>query len=215
MMLYNYIYKYKMLAHFMSILICVSVLGACSSALNTRITTFKDQKAGAETGTVVILPFDKTTSGSLEFSWFAEPLAIKMEALGFQVVEGANAEYSLELAYGVNRREADNRNNDTLILSGGFGGFRRGTSLGVVIDADNDKRYEYERIVQLRLRKNTAGDTENKSLIEVSALSIGHCDLILPVYPIMLDAIFKDFYRANGSTVHVKGSIDANECKSP
>lgn len=196
------------------------LIGACSPALNTRITTFKDPGAASLSGTVAIMPFNTDKDGSLEFSWFAEPLEQKLEGLGFRVVENsASADYLVDLDYGVNRREADSRNNDRVYVSSGFGSWRSGTSIGFVIDGDNDPRYEYERVLQLRLRKNTgetpANDSKLKSLIEVSAISVGRCELIQPVYPAMLDAVFKDFYRANGSTIEVKDKLPANHCKVP
>lgn len=200
--------------------LCCLLLSACSTTLDTRITTFKDPNAGSQRGRVAILPFNQDKEGSLEFSYFAGPLGKRLEDLGFLVVDDlGSADYLLDLDYGVNRRQAEDRNSDTVFISSGFGSWRRGTSIGFVIDGDNDERFEYERVVQIRLRKNTRDAVpEGKkvaSLVEVSAISVGRCELIMPIYPVMLDAIFKDFYRANGSTVKVRDKLPPDHCKTP
>lgn len=207
---------YRRLPLKLSLLAGILLASACSTTLNTRITTFKDQAVNSDTiGSVYIRPLEADKAGSLEFSWYAEPLASRMEALGFRVVKDPDADYLLDLEYGVNRRGADDKNSNTVFISGGFGSFRRGSSVGVVLDNDDDT-YEYERVVNLRLTKR-AGDANTKglSLLEVSAVSVGRCELLLPIYPAMLDAIFTDLYRANGSTVRVKSSLDADHCKVP
>lgn len=198
-----------------SLFACACLLSACTSLLDTRITTFTDKSATAEKGSVYIRPMDETKEGSLEFSWFADPVAKKLQSLGFQVVDNPKADFVLELSYGVNRREADDRDGGSVYISSGFGRFRSGTGVGMVLNTKNDKDFEFERLIHLRLKKTGSGSTEDKSLVEVSAVSVGRCDLILPVYPGMLDAIFQDFYRANGSTVRVKSSLDASHCKVP
>jgi len=207
---------YRRLPLKLGLLVGILLSSACSTTLNTRITTFKDQAANPNTvGSVYIRPLEADKAGSLEFSWYAEPLASRMESLGFRVVKDPDADFLLDLEYGVNRRGADDKGNNTVFISGGFGSFRRGTSMGVVLDTDDDT-YEYERVVNLRLTKRASdANTKASSLLEVSAVSVGRCELLLPIYPEMLDAIFADLYRANGSTVSVKSSLDANHCKVP
>lgn len=211
-----FISVYRRLALKFGVLISVLLASACSTTLNTHITTFKDQTVSSNTvGSVYIRPFEADKAGSLEFSWYAEPLASRLETLGFSVVQDPGADFLVDLEYGVNRRGADDKNNNTVIISSGFGSFRHGSSLGVILDTNDDERYEYERVVNLRLLKRASNDSKAKdlSLLEVSAVSVGRCELLLPIYPAMLDAIFADFYRANGSTVRVKSSLDADHCK--
>ena len=70
------------------ITLCIFLLlTACSTTVDTRITTFKDPNAGSQQGRVAILPFNQDKEGSLEFSYFADPLGKKLEDLGFLVVD--------------------------------------------------------------------------------------------------------------------------------
>jgi hypothetical protein len=199
------------------LLIAIVLASACSTTLTTQITTFKDKAASTDTaGSVYIRPLAADKAGSLEFSYYAEPLADKLQMLGFQVVQDSKADFLVDLEYSVARRGADDKGNSTVILSSGFGGYRHGTSMGVVLGGNKDEDYEYERVVNIRLKKRTAdNEAKNLSLVEVSAVSVGRCELLLPIYPAMLDAVFADFYRANGSTVRIKSSLDANHCKTP
>lgn len=183
--------------------LCLS-LGACQSIVRTDIETFRANETALKAGRVLIVPMEKWQSSgdSLEFKFYRDKLAAKLQSLGLTPVNTGDAEYLAKLGYRVSRQEKDDPHSRVLIGGHvGYGRFYPSTSL--VLTDLNRERYEYVREVGLAL-ETFENNADASKLVQVKATSIGGCQHLTVVYDEMLDAIFKDLWRENGSVVNVK-----------
>ena len=186
-------------------------LSACSSYVQTTISTFRDDTIAATLGSIKVVPKDPSLTSSLEFRFYSEKLEARLAQMGYQVQDGPT-DYLASLDYRVQRREAENRGSAYILgeLGGGYYSHHRGT---LVLTDRSGTAFEFERTLAIDIRKSpsSVGDSVQK-LLELKAVSVGHCALLFEVYDEMLSAIFSNLMRPNGSVVRVK--TDANTpCK--
>lgn len=193
------------------------LLGACETVIRAKVETFRNSSNALPLGTVRIEPADASLDASLEFKHYRDKLAERLMQLGYDVVEADNSEYIATLAYAVSRQEKD-RPSSRVVVGGHFGYYSHYPRGSIFITDFNAKEFEYVRDVSLSLSESIApSQTEisntnsqvAKTIIEMRATSVGHCEHLTVVYDEMLEAIFSNMSRSNGSidTVKVKGEL--------
>ena len=196
-------------------LLLAILLSSCSSSVNTRIMTFREEGLQLSPGRVKIEALEESLAGTQQFAYYAKGLAGKMADMGWTVVTDGQADYIAKLGFAVNRREAEGRGPDVYI-STGFGFYRRAYGTGLLYSANSkDTEFEYERIVNIAIvRASSDLQEQPHSLLEISALSVGKCDSLPDIYSAMLDAIFGDPDRVSGSTAVVRIPLKERPCRT-
>jgi len=175
--------------------------------------TFRDEGVQLSSGTLLIEAMDPKMAGSQEYQFYARALAQKFSSLGLTLKQSAPADYVAKLGFGLKRREAETRgSNHHLHLSSSIGFSGHGYGAGVIIDGDKDTVFEFERAIKIVVSE-TEGD-KARSVMEVSALSVGKCNSLPKVYPQMLEAIFQNLHRNNASNIIVKLPATPGPCAS-
>jgi len=188
------------------LMLAVSVLASCASKVRTSITTFHNEDASPPTGTIYITtPNAIKAQQGLELQFYKNKLASRLEGIGYSVIDNDKAEFIAFLDYGVVRRESDGGNSHVQ-LGLGYGRYSRFGRL--IFTEPLTRQFEYVRRVQLAIEQNVGqGSVPSESaankLVELDAVSLGRCAQLIEVFDPMLDAIFKNIYRANGSTEKV------------
>ena len=198
----NYLPSIRLLLLFVSI----GLLASCASKVRTNITTFKNETASFEVGTIHISQVaERRAEAGLEFEFYKKRLSTRLEAMGYKVVNDSSADYLAFLDYSVRRREKET-NGSNVQIGLGYGHFSRFGR--VVFTEPFSKEFEYVRRVQLGIEKNIPksetppANVEHK-LVEIDAVSLGRCPELTQVFEPMLDAIFENLLRDNGSTKRV------------
>lgn len=176
----------------------ILVLQACTASVRTTVTSYS-ANAGFDKGSVYIVPGDEEGApAGLEFGYFSRELAARFERAGFQIAETArDAEFEVALIYGVLRQEKDTRRHHSHFhTSIGFSRSRFGSA---IIFEPDEEEFEYVRYVELHVLKQDSSDGD--AMRSIRAVSKGQCEHLGPVYGSMLDAIFKDLNRPDGSIV--------------
>lgn len=198
-----------MVAVFKSSILFLSIvfLAACQPYVRTHITTYHDSTATPLTGNILIQPPSSFDGSALEFSFFKKKLAQRLKNIGLNPVEDPSAPYVAVLQYGVSRQEKENPNSNLFV--GGHYGFTRRSGTTILIANDDNNEFENVRRVSLSIRHTAPADNQaSQEILNVSAESIGSCGHLSVVVDEMLDAIFLELYRPDGSIkkVKVKGS---------
>jgi len=180
------------------------LITACQSAVRTDIATYRDEQLTLIPGSVRVVPDSEETSETLEFRYFKDKLEIRLGAAGFRAVEAETADYTARLGYSVSRQEKDKPNSRVFIgghvgYYGGYGHYPRGS----VLIADGGDEFEYVRELAIAIDRAPAADGEAKQLLQVKATSVGRCEHLTVVYDEMLDAVFNNLMRADGSVEKV------------
>ncbi len=188
------------------LLVCLLGLSACESTVRTQIQTFRNDAAGAAlSGKVYIAPAGGEKDNSLEFDFYRKKLAQRLAAIGLTETDKASADYIATLGYGVSRQEKD-RPNTRVYVSGYWGHYPRS---GLIMGENLGSEYEFVRELSFKIDRND-GSSEQKpaeKIVQILATSEGACQHLSVVYDEMLEAIFANLWRANGSlvTLTVKG----------
>ncbi len=218
--------------NFRSVIIAaVAVLGlaACVSPkyVTSDVTRFHTLPAAPSGQTFAITALNRDQEQSLEYRQYADLVNAKLTALGLKQFTGGSgkADYVVTLDYDVNGPTPDVRSRTGNVSVGfGFGsgyyGRHNAWAFGGAYDPwyDNYTTTEqiYTRRVELTMYKGATYATDKpERVFEGRALSEGLNGQLLPVMPYILDAIFRDFPGASGSTrtvrVEVPRDIEAGQ----
>ncbi len=184
----------------------IVVTAACQPYVRTHITTYQNSDATPLTGDIFIKPPEVFKGSALEFSFYKKKLAQRLRAIGLTPVEDSSAPYVAVMQYGVTRQEKENPSPH--LFWGGHYGFSRRSGTTVIINDDSEE-FENVRHLSLSIQHNTPAEGKSaEELLNVSAQSTGSCGHLSVVIDEMLDAIFLELYRPDGSIkkVKVKGS---------
>jgi hypothetical protein len=196
-------------------------LSACVSPryVTSDVTRFHTLPAAPSGQTFAITALDKEQEQSLEYKQYADMLNSKLTSLGLKQSAGgpSKADYAVTLRYKVEGPTPDVRSRSSSVSVGyGFGGPRWGWggSYDPFHDHYSNTQQVYVRRVELNIYKGaTYGTPTAERVFEGRALSEGLNGQIVPVMPYILDALFKDFPGASGSTktvrVEVPQGVDA------
>lgn len=183
------------------------LLSACESIIRAKVETFRDASLGLPKGTIAVQPGDTSLNDSLEFKHYADLLAERLRDIGYDVVLTGEAEYLATLAYAVSRQEKDSPSS-RVVVGGHFGYYSHYPRGSIYISDFNSKEFEYVREVSLSISKSNAPnekeDVSSSKILEMRATSVGHCEHLTVVYDEMLEAIFSNMNRTNGSIDRVK-----------
>lgn len=188
----------------LSIVIASVFLVACQSVVRTNIETFRDEKRDFSAGSIRIVSEDEVENPSLEFRYYRDKLEAKLAQTGYQPTESKDAEFIAKLGYRVSRQEKD-RPNSRVVVGGHIGGFYPRSS--ILISDNIGSEFEYIREISLTIDQSQ--DSKTSRVVQVKATSMGRCEHLTVVYDEMLDAIFSQLIRPNGSVVNVsvKGDL--------
>jgi len=184
-------------------------VAACQPHVRTEISTFSDMASKGEPGTVRIVAFDGTVADSLEFKYYADKVASRLAALGYTPVASQASDYIARLGYSVSRQEAD-RPHSRVIISGHYGYYPHSRAL--VLSEDTGKDFEYVRDIALSIDRVDDASAPTQ-IVQVKAASTGQCEHLTVVFDEMLDAVFANLMRSNGSVERVK--IKSSELRCP
>ncbi len=187
------------LRYFLTSLLLIS-LSACQSIVRTDVSTFRSSEAALPIGTIFITGKDEAESKSLEFTYYRDKLAERLRALGYTPVDVSEAKFKAVLSYGVLRQEKDEPHS-RVVIGGTFGYYPYYPHGSILVTDLNDTEFEFVRDVSLSIE--SLGD-EKRKIIEIKASSVGHCEHLTVVYDEILDAIFSDVLRPNGSVQKVR-----------
>lgn len=172
---------------------------SCSSHLRTTITTFQDGALPIAVGTFHVVPFENTpASEQLKFGFYKKQLEDKLKHMGFSLATDTEAQYTVYLSFSTTRREKDQKHSD-VHFRGLYARGRGHGSGGIVIRDFRGHEFEYVRRVQIGMEEKSSAH----KLVEIDAVSFGECNQMPSVFSPMLDAIFENFWRTNGSVEKV------------
>lgn len=184
--------------------ITVSALGELDEQKPGKADKNSSQDKKNEAGsTAARKTTDKVDSSSLEFIYYKDKLAERLQSAGYALSDVDGSEYLATLAYGVIRQEKDEPST-RVVIGGHFGHYLHYPHSPIFLsDVDNPK-FEYVRELSINIER--LGESPIK-IMKIKATSVGRCEHLTVVYDEMLDAIFSNLYRANGSVekVAVKG----------
>ena len=187
----------------------VCFITGCSTIVTSSISTFRNDELSLGKGTIWVTAESEELAETLEFRFYKTRLQEHLVKLGYSVAERADAEYVAYLGYGVEILEED-PSRGTVVWNAGYG-YGRPSRYGHVIVTDTtDLRDLYVRHVEVRIDANQPVDEEapyKNKLIQVKASSKGKCEHLSAVYDEILEAIFRNLDRTDGSIerVSVKG----------
>jgi len=206
-----------------SLIVISALLSACAGSVWTTVSTYRASDFLPPDAQLTILPLknekaeaqsesgDKEESSfdELEFKYFADILAKRFGQMGYRIAEGEASELEVYLIYDVERQKRND--NRPLTVYGRFGYFYRYGSVVFVDDVDRDQ-YEFVRKIKLKVVSVNAED-ESEPLLSLTAVSKGQCEHLASVYDEMLDAIFSNLNRPNGSVIRLQ-SKSVGPCES-
>ncbi len=195
-------------------------LASCASPryVTSDVTRFHTLPAAPSGQTFAITALDKDQEQSLAYRQFADQLLAKLTGFGLRQFTGEAGKPDLvvTLKYEVDGPSPDVRSRGTGVNLGfGYGFGRRGWGLGGAWDPLNTNYTNtdqvYTRRVELDIYKGASwGSATPERVFEGRALSEGLNGQITPVMPFIIDALFKDFPGASGSTKTVRVEVPPN-----
>ncbi len=188
---------------------------ACQSIVRSDVSTFREEGAVLGEGTIFVSAADavnaddKATTESLEFRFFKDKLTKRLQRAGYVPADKGTAQYHATLSYGVIRQEKDKP--DTRVVIGGHFGYYPHYPRGSLLITDvSGTEFEYVREVNVLIDRVASGTNDSAPVLQVKAISLGRCEHLSVVYDEMLEAIFADLNRPNGSVVKVSVKGEAN-----
>lgn len=182
----------------------------------TDVTRFHTLPTSPSGQTFAVVAVDKEQEQSLAFRQFSDVVAGKLSAVGLRAFSGdrGKPDYVVTLRYAVDGPSPDIRSRSSSGFSVGFGYGAWGNPWGFGGAYEpwrenyaNTKQV-YTRRVELDIyRGDTYGTPGQERVFEGRALSEGLNGQVEPVLPFILDAIFKDFPGASGSTRTVRVEV--------
>ena len=192
---------FRRAARYTALLLLSAALIACQSNVKTSVETFRDENRSFEVGRIKVVPGSDALKGSLEFDYFRSKLAERLAGVGFSPVEDDSAEFIAKLDYSVERQEVTDGSRTFVTTSLGY--HRRFGGIIIADDYGND--FEYKRAINIEIAKVAPSSAAVQAkVIAIKANSVGSCEHLTVVYDEMLEAVFADFNRGNGSLEHIK-----------
>lgn len=179
------------------------MLAACVSNVRTTVSTYQGESRLPPGATFWIRPAgdENAEFDELEFSYFADRLAAKLNERGFEVKSESKASHRLILQYDTIRQEKDKHRSHVHFNT--MFGYRYRYGSVVVIDRNDYEEYEYVRRLRISVEENTSSAEKNVSL---SAVSYGRCEHLASVFDEMVVAVLNNLYSESGSVTPVKVS---------
>ncbi len=196
-------------------------LSACVGPrfVTSDVTRFHTLPSAPSGQSFAITALDKEQEQSLEFKQYADLANAKLTALGLKQSTGgpSKADYVVTMKYSVDGPSPDVRTRTSSVSIGyGFGGpqWRGYGAYDPFYENYANTQQVYVRRVEVNIYKaSTYGSPSPERVFEGRALSEGLNGQVVPVMPYILDALFKDFPGASGSTktvrVEVPPGVDA------
>jgi len=195
-------------------LMALSLTG-CASFVRTSSTTFQGQQH-FERGSIIVLPFDKSQEGSLEFQSVSNYLHKKLAEHGYTPVKAVNqTTFVAYITYGIDNGKTTMSSVPLYGQTGGGTSYSSGTiSSGTrtanfsgttttmptygVVGVIPISETEYKRAVNIDIFKRT-NDSPVK-VYEMKGISSGSFGNINSILFNIIDGMFKNFPGENGKT---------------
>ena len=196
-------------------LLAALALSACVGPryVTSDVTRFHTLPAAPSGQSFAITALDKEQEQSLEFKQYADLVNAKLSALGLKQSSGgpSKADYVVTLKYSVEGPSPDVRSRTSSVSIGyGFGGphWRGFGAYDPFYENYASTQQVYVRRIELNIYKASSyGSPSPERVFEGRALSEGLNGQVVPVMPYILDALFKDFPGASGSTKTVRVEV--------
>ncbi|PCK08367.1 MAG: hypothetical protein COA42_09635 [Alteromonadaceae bacterium] len=198
-------------ARLAALLVVIVALSACETSVRSAVSTYRNEGFNFAAGSVLVVAEHAEQDDSLEFAFFKQKLEERLVKVGYSIhPKGAapeGAAYLVKLSYHIDRQESDSHSSGRILYSGRIG--HRNSIAGGYYGGHNDRDFEYLREVNITIDRNTpeSSRSESDKFLQIRAQSAGRCEHLSVVFDEMLDAIFSNLLRANGSIeqVRVKG----------
>lgn len=180
------------------------LLAACQPVVRTDVATFRADTVPLKTGTIRVVP-GKDVEENLEFRHYKQRVETRLAALGYVPVTDDSAEFIARLGYSVVREEIDRPHSGRVTLGAGFYRYPRSS---IYFANGGGAEYEYLREVSLAIDAAATEETADQ-VIQVRATSRGQCEFLTVVFDEMLDAVFANMQRGDGTVEQVAVKGDA------
>ena len=170
---------------------------------------------------VAVLPFQKELESSLEFQNYKKSIENNLQKYGFNIVqEKDTSDFIAFVSYGIDGGKEELVSSPVYGSTGGGSGTFSGSSYNYgtggtsyysgttysmptfgVVGSSTSSITQYTRQLAMDLVKTST--LENKKITKVyegRVKSTGRCKMISAVMPELLESLFRDFPRKNGST---------------
>ena len=185
--------------------VALLILAGCESTVVSQIETFRNDDIALKGDSIAVRSKNQAIENSLEFRFYKEKLESKLKNYGFNVIQAEEpSDFVALLGYSVNEVESEERNRGSVYLSSAYGRYGYYRAGGGVLISEADLQRVYDRRVSLEINKSSELDSYKDKAIQISVSSKGHCEHLSVVFDEILDAVFANLERDNGSVAQVK-----------
>ncbi len=178
-------------------------LAGCSKTIVSEVTRFHHLPP-ANQDTIEVVSMDKRLQNSLEFGQYAELIGKNLGKVGYSPPNGLNSRLIARIAYSSQSVNSilDNSPKSSVSIGASSGGRRSGLGVGISIPfgkSEPQQDYIYTLFMEIIRRSN------GEKLYEGRATSQGREGLPV-MMPYLVEALFRDFPGATGTSQKVKVS---------
>ena len=174
---------------------------------------------------VAVLPFQKELESSLEFQNYKKTIENNLQKYRFSIVqEKDTSDFIAFVSYGIDGGKEELVSSPVFGSTGGGSGTFSGSSynygtggtsyysgttysmptFGVVGSRTSSITQHTRQLAMDLVETSTLESKKVNKVYEGRVKSKGHCPMIAPVMPAMLESLFRDFPKKNGSIVTIR-----------
>ena len=216
--------KTKPLTFLLSLTFLFLFSGCMTYGIIANVSVFHNITEQHKGNSIVVLPFQKELESSLEFQNYKKTIENNLQKYGFNIVQEKDAsDFIAFVSYGVDGGKEElvsspvfgSTGGGTTTFSGsaynyGTGGtsYYSGTAysmptFGVVGSRTSSITQHTRQLAMDLVETSTLESKKINKVYEGRVKSKGHCPMIAPVMPAMLESLFRDFPKKSGSTVTI------------
>ena len=201
--------------------------------IGSNVSVFHNITEQQKGKSVVVLPFQKELESSLEFQNYKKTIEDNLKKYGFNIVQEKDiSDFIAFVSYGIGGGKAELVSSPVFGSTGGgttnfsgsaydFGGggttYYSGTAYSMptfgVVGSRTDSITTYTRQLAMDLVETSTLESKKvKKIYEGRVKSTGSCSMISYVMPEMLQSLFRDFPRKNGSSEMIVINIEGSRC---
>ena len=197
----------------------VACLAGCASQVRTSSTTFHGDDS-KERGPIIVLPLNDEQRDSLAFKVVSQRVSARLAEKGYQLARDRDdAKFVAFISYGIDNGKTSVSSVPIYGQTGGGTSFSQGTVNGSggsyanysgttttmktygVVGMNASSVTEYKRDVNIDIY-NVSGAKPIKAY-ELRAISVGSCQNINAIIPIVIDGMFAEFPGESGKATRV------------
>jgi len=216
---------WKPFTSFFILVIFGLLISGCAVGAISTVSVFHNITEQHKGNSVVVLPFQKELESSLEFQNYKKTIENNLQKYGFHIVqEKDTSDFIAFVSYGIGGGKEElvsspvfgSTGGGTTTFSGsaynyGTGGtsYYSGTAYSMptfgVVGSRTSSVTTYKRQLAIDLVETSTLESKKVNKVyEGRVNSSGWCSMIAPIMPAMLESLFRDFPRKNGSTESIQ-----------